>query len=414
MQPRVPAAGLILCFVLAFASCHKTLQGPGVDTPLDLPAGSSAVTDAANQFAINIFQQTLKTEQAGSNNLISPMSIFLALDMTYNGAARATADSMAATLQLSGVTLEQLNAVSHALLQQLPKEDSKVQLDIANSIWYRNSGPQPAADFLNTISQSYLGAAQALDFSNPSAVNTINSWVAKNTDNLIPKIINGIDPGEIMFLINAIYFNGSWMHGFDPGATQTAAFHLSNGNMVNVPFMNQQTTLDIYSDSALDLLELPYGTGKAFDMYLVLPRTNTPINTFAATLNATTLNNAFSHLDSAKIDLSIPKWEYSYNIDNMEPELAALGMGIAFSNLADFTSMYPGGGASISRVVHKTYIQVSETGTKAAAVTAVGMTTTAYIQPLQLTFDHPFVYLIREKQTGMILFIGVVNDPSQS
>src|SRR6185312_11562144 len=204
------SAGLILCFALTFASCHKTIQSPVVDTPLDLPAGSSTITDAANQFAINTFQQTLKTEPSGPNTLISPLSIYLALDMTYNGAAGTTADSMAATLQLQGAPLGQLNAVSHALLQQLPKEDSKVQLNIANSIWYATKFPAPATGFKDSITNSYQGAVQPLDFTNPGSLNTINSWVSKNTAGKIPQLLKQLDPGLVMLLVNAVYFNGSW------------------------------------------------------------------------------------------------------------------------------------------------------------------------------------------------------------
>jgi serpin B len=418
MEPRTFAgdlfAGLILFFALTFASCHKTIPGPGVDTPLDLPAGSTAVTDAANQFAINTFQQTLKTEPAGPNTLISPLSIYLALDMVYNGAAGSTADSMAATLQLSGVPLGRLNAVSHALLQQLPKEDSKVQLSIANSIWYATKFPAPAPGFKDSMTNSYQGAVQPLDFTNPGSLNTINSWVSKNTAGKIPQLLKQLDPALVMLLVNAVYFNGSWLHGFPSSATQNGPFFTSTGSTATVPFMTQTALLRLHSDSNLIMVEMPYGTGEAFDMYLVLPVSRTqPINSFVSGLNATTLGQTLNTLDSAKIDLTMPKWEYSYGIDNMEPELTALGMGIAFSDHANFTTMYPGEQTNISQVIHKTYISVSENGTVAAAVTGVGMATTSAPATLAVKFDHPFVYLIREKTTGLILFIGVVNDPSQ-
>ena len=408
------SAGLILCFVLTLISCHKTIQGPGVDTPLDLPAGSTTITDAANQFAINTFQQTLQTEPSGPNTLISPLSIYLALDMTYNGAAGTTADSMAATLQLSGVPLGQLNAMSHALLQQLPKEDSKVQLDIANSIWYTTKFPAPATGFKDSITNSYEGTVQPLDFTNSGSLNTINSWVSKNTAGKIPQLLKQLDPDLVMLLVNAVYLNGSWLHGFPSSATQNGPFYTSTGNGVTVPFMNQTTKLRVYTDSNLIMVEMPYGTGQAFDMYLVEPFSRTqPINSFVSGLNATFLDQALNNLDSAQIDLSMPKWEYSYGIDNMKPELTALGMGIAFSDNANFSTMYPGEQTNISQVIHKTYISVSESGTVAAAVTGVGMVGTSLPAYLSVKFDHPFVYLIREKTTGLILFIGVVNDASQ-
>lgn len=408
------SAGLIFCFALTFASCHKTLTDPGVDTPLDLPAGSSTITDGANQFAINTFQQTLQKEPSGPNTLISPLSIYLALDMTYNGAAGSTADSMAATLQLSGVPLGQLNAVSHALLQQLPKEDSKVQLNIANSIWYATKFPAPAQGFRDSMTNSYQGAVQPIDFTNPASLNTINSWVSKKTAGKIPELLKQLDPALVMLLVNAVYFNGSWLHGFPSSATQNGPFFTSAGSTVTVPFMSQTARLRLHTDSNMTMVEMPYGTGKAFDMYLALPLSRTePINSFVSGLNATTLDQALNNLDSAQIDLSMPKWEYSYGIDNMEPELAALGMGIAFSDNANFTTMYPGKQTNISQVIHKTYISVSESGTVAAAVTGVGVVTTAAPAILAVKLDHPFVYLIRERATGLILFIGVVNDPSQ-
>jgi serpin B len=418
MQPRAfigdLCTGLILCFTLTFASCHKTIQGPGVDTPLDLPAGSFAVTTAANQFALNIFQQTLQTEPFGPNTLISPLSIYLALDMAYNGAAGSTADSMAATLQLSGVPVGQLNAVSHALLQQLPKEDSKVQLKIANSFWYATKLPAPASGFRDSITDSYQGTAQPIDFTNSGSLNTINSWVSQNTAGKIPQLLKQLDPTLAMLLVNAVYFNGSWLHGFQSSATRNGPFFTSTKNTVTVPYMNQTALLGLHTDSNMIMVEMPYGTGKAFDMYLILPFSRTqPLDSFVSGLNAVTLEHALDNLDSAQIDLSMPKWEYSYGIDNMQPELTALGMGIAFGNNANFSAMYPGQQMNISQVTHKTYISVSENGTTAAAATSIGVVTTAAPAILAVKLDHPFVYLIREKSTGLILFIGVVNDASQ-
>ena len=420
MVPRNRAgllsACLILCFALTLVSCKKS--GPssqGIDTPLDLPAGSEAVTTAANQFALNAFQQTLQTEPAGTNMLISPMSIYFALGMTYNGAAGTTADSMAKALNLTGIPAGQFNAVSKALLQQLPKEDNKVQLSIANSIWYNKTFPQPTAAFGDTVANQFLATLQGLDFSNASSTNTINSWAAKNTGNKIPTIIKSLSADDIMLLINAIYFNGTWLNSFKTSDTHTQPFHLSNGSTVNVPFLNQQVDIRTFTTAAYTLAELPYGTGKAFDMYLAIPNNNGDVKQLAQSLDATALAASISKLDTAKVRLTIPKWEYAYFIDNMEPELSQMGMGIAFSGAADFANIYPTVPVSITKVIHKTYISVSEEGTQAAAVTAVLMTLTSVVTPSIQTIvaDHPFVYLIVEKQTGTILFIGVVNDPSQ-
>ena len=388
---------------------------PGADTPLNLPAGSSTITTGANQFAFNLFQNVLQTEPPGTNNLISPLSIYLALSMTYNGASSTTADSMAAAMDITGLPVGQLNAVCKAILQQMPKEDNKVQMLPANAIWYTKTGPQPGPAFVDSVTNEYLGIAQALDFSSPSAVNTINSWVAKNTENKIPAILNSLDAGTQMVLVNAIFFNGTWLNAFKTGDTQDAPFYFSNGSSVSVPFMNQQTTLRAYAGPTFTLAELPYGTGKAFDMYLVIPNSESlSINSFAASLTADSLASASAHLDSMTVRLTIPKWEYGYGIDNLKPELTQMGMGVAFSNAANFAAMYPGSpNVSISRVAHKTWIQVSESGTQAAAATVVEIGLTSVLSPPTIRADHPFVYVITEKQTGMILFMGILNDPSQ-
>jgi serine protease inhibitor len=419
---RRTTALIILGMICVLPACKKsnsTITGSGTYTPLDLPAGSHAVTNASNTFALNIFQQVLQADQATTNKLISPLSIYLALSMTYNGAAGATLDSMAGTLGLAGVPTAQLDEVSQALLQQLPKEDNKVQLSLANSIWYEQGGPQPAPAFLNTAQTDYLGLVQSLDFTNPASVNTINSWVAKNTDNYIPTIINQLNPSDLMLLINAIYFNGAWLNAFQAGKTQNQLFHLTDGSTVSVPFMNQTVSIRASVSSALTLAELPYGTGKAYDMYLAIPTsTGMSIDDFAASFDEGTLASAISQLDTVDAALTIPKWNYSYAVNQMAPELSQLGMSIAFGGDADFSNMYPSAPVNISQVIHKTYIKVSEEGTQAAAATAVVFTFSlspgGHSGPIPIVADHPFVYLIVEKQTGTILFIGVVNDPSQN
>jgi serine protease inhibitor len=417
LQKRALSTCFILFVALSIASCKKDNNPtPGVDTPLNLPAGSSTVTTAANQFAFNLFEQVVQSDPTPSNTLISPLSIYQALGMTYNGSAGATADSMALTLGLAGLPVSQLNAVSKAMLQQMPTEDNKVQFSPANSIWYRQNGPQPSPAFVDTVTTDFLATAQALDFTSPSAVNTINSWVAKKTENKIPTILQSLEPNAEMVLVNAIFFSGSWLNAFKPGDTQDAPFYFADGSSVSVPFMNEQVGLRVYRAATYTLAELPYGTGKAFDMYLVIPNSATqPIQQFAASFNADSLANAMPHLDSENVKLTIPKWSYSCSIDDLSPQLAKMGMGIAFANGADFANMYPTTTTAISRVIHKTWIQVSESGTQAAAATAVVMIATAVeAGPPPVRADHPFVYAITEKQTGTILFLGILNDPSQN
>jgi serpin B len=217
-----------------------------------------------------------------------------------------------------------------------------------------------------------------------------------------------------MVLVNAIYFNGSWLYAFNTADTRNNTFYLPNGTTASVPFMNQQVTLRYYQDPAYTMLELPYGGGNSFDMYVVMPvNQQVSLRSFASSFSSTAWAAGLSKLDSQSISLFIPKWQASYSIEAV-PELAALGMGIAFGPNADFSGMFSTP-EQISQVIHKTYIDVTETGTVAAAATAV--TTITAIRGGQpaipvVTLNHPYLYFIVEKQTGAILFEGTMNNPA--
>ena len=409
----------IVCITLAAAmaitSCKKETPAADITKTITLPANATSVVNASNRFAFNFLQATLQQDSTATNKLISPLSIYLALNMTYNGAANATKDSMASALQLSGININDVNAVCQSLINQLPQEDNKVQLSVANSIWYSQNDFKPLPSFLNILQTNYSATAQPLNFNDPSSVKTINNWVAGKTNNKIPEIIENISPGDMMYLINAVYFNGAWQYAFKPSATHNDNFYLQDGSSKSVPFMEQQLTVNMYADSTFTMIELPYGGGKSFSMYIALPNAGQETaNTFASLMNANIIESDISKLYSQSIQLYMPKWEYAYSIDSMKPVLSTLGMGIAFNLGADFSAMYDASQVKpyITKAIHKTYIKVDEEGTVAAAATAIGMGFTAVAPSPVLKINHPFFYTIVEKQTGVILFAGIVNDPS--
>jgi serpin B len=220
-----------------------------------------------------------------------------------------------------------------------------------------------------------------------------------------------------MYLINAIYFKGGWQYAFNASSTVNGTFNLQDGSTANVPFMKQSITTNVYYGNKFRMIELPYGGGNSFSMYILDNPNGTQnnpvnINQFAASLSASGLTTAISAMQKSTVTLVMPKWEYSYSQDDFRPELATLGMGIALGSAADFSKMYnvP---VYISKAIHKTYIKVDEEGTTAAAVTAIGISLTDVPQVNGFTLDHPFVYVIAEKQTGTILFTGILNDPSK-
>ncbi|HEX4372189.1 MAG TPA: serpin family protein [Puia sp.] len=397
-----------------FVSCKKDGAVADHTQTITLPANGSSVVAANNKFAFNFLQASLQSDTSSRNKLISPLSIYIALSMVYNGANNATLDSISKVLQLSGISIDDLNATCQAFLQQLPTEDNEVQLSIANSIWYNKNSFQPLTSFIDTTQNFYKAAIEPLNFADQSSVNTINNWIAQHTGNKIQKVLSSIDPGELMYLINAIYFNGSWKSAFKTANTRNDSFHLQNGTVITTPFMNEQLIANRYVDSTMTVIELPYGGGKSYSMYIMLPAKQT-VNNFASLMNENVLSGIISKMDSANIGLSLPSWEYSYSIDDMRQELSSLGMGIAFGNGADLSKMYDPAqtNAYINKAIHKTYIKVNEQGTQAAAVTVIGIVETASPNVPLFKFDQPFLYAIIEKQTGAILFVGTVTDPSQ-
>ena len=227
-------------------SCQKESNTPDITKTIVLPANGTSVVNANNNFAFNFLHATLQQNNDNNNKLISPLSIYLALSMVYNGANNATKDSIAKTLQLSGININDLNAVCNALITQLPQEDNKVQFSIANSIWYNKNTVQPLTSFLNTQKQYYNAETNPMNFGDPSAVNTINNWAADKTNQKITHVLDATSPDDLMYLINAIYFNGAWKYAFKPSDTHSDNFYLADGSSKSVSFMKQNISSKLF------------------------------------------------------------------------------------------------------------------------------------------------------------------------
>ncbi len=387
------------------------------DSPL-APQLSAKIAPRQNRFGFKLFAELWK-ETPDQNLFISPSSIAFALTMTYNGADDETKEAMERALELQGMTLEDINRGSAALRALLDSSDPKVKLAIANSLWMR-AGFDFNPDFLQA-NRRYFGAeATTLNFDDPGAVATINDWVRRSTGGKITQIVDRIDGQTVLFLINAIYFHGEWTEKFQKNMTADRPFTLPDGRTRPHPLMFQQERFAYLETDAFQAIELPYGSGRV-SMCVFLPAKRSSLPAFLQTLNEENWSRWMSRLERKKGLIALPRFKMEQE-RMLKDALTALGMGVAFDpGRANLTKMRPPDQANdgqrlfISRVKHKTYLDVNEEGTEAAAATSVEVgVTSAPVEPekpFEMVVDRPFFLAIRDRQTGAILFMGAIVDP---
>jgi serpin B len=397
---------------LNYGCNHVMAPNNGQQNP-PISSAEKQVESANNSFATSLFSQVALQEQ-GKNFFISPLSVSMALAMTLNGANGQTYSDMQKTLGLGGLSNGEINQSYQSLMTMFGNLDPSVTFNIANSIWYRNTF-QVLDSFITVDSTYFNSEVRSLNFNDPSAADVINSWVSSNTNGKIPSIISPpIDRGVMMYLINALYFNATWKYTFDTANTKQHPFYLSNGSSESDSMMVVHDTLDYYSDANFQVVELPYGNGD-YSMLVLLPVTSSSANLSTA-LSQSEVNNIVSGLSPQDVQLTLPKFkvEYSTSLKNV---LTQMGMGIAFTGGADFTRINPVGGLDISDVLHKTYVEVSEKGTEAAAVTVVTVATVSIGSghqsgPIMVDVNRPFLFLIKENHNNTIMFMGAIVQPS--
>ncbi|TCK83355.1 serpin family protein [Albibacterium bauzanense] len=363
-----------------------------------------------NSFSIDLFRTALESASPNDNVLLSPISASIALAMLNNGAIGQTKDSINKALVFDGFTEEQINAYYKKIIQILPNLDPQTKLEIANSIWY-HQGFDVSSSFLKANENFYHAKIAALDFAAPDSPNIINDWVSESTQGKIPTIVDQISPDMVMYLINAIYFKGSWQEKFDASKTSEMPFLRNDGSVLNTDFMNISKDFNIIDNDKLQGIELPYGDGQ-FSMFVLLPSKEQSANDFAKGLkDSDELGEIYSEFVKAETNLFFPKFKFNYQ-NKLNDELSKLGMGIAFTEKADFTGISEKS-LLVDEVKQKAFIEVNEEGTEAAAVTSVGVRVTSMPMIHTLKFDRPFVFFIRENNCGLILFTGIINDPSK-
>ena len=407
----VPHAAATLGIAFAVACSGTTEPRPPEPSPVlealprALSASEQKIIAANNDFSFSLFRR-LGAAESDSNVFVSPLCASMALGMAMTGASGTTFDEMRATLGFGATSESEIDQGYKSLITLLRGLDPGVDFRIANSIWTREGFPVTPS-FLDAGRTWFDAQAASLDFASPGAVKSINDWVSTATAGRIPTILDQIRSDEVMFLINAIYFKGSWRAKFDPALTVDAPFHGIAGDQP-AKLMHREGTIRYLQTPAFSAVDLPYGNS-AYSMSVVLPNVGQSVDAVLASLQTDTWAAWTSQFRDAEIDLHLPRLELTWE-RMLIPDLQALGMRAAFqAGGADFSRISPlGDRLFISTVKQKTYVKVNEEGTEAAAVTNVGISLTS--APLRTTFrvDRPYVFVIRERLSGTILFLGAI------
>jgi len=405
IQMAQPAAGEVL------KSDKERITSPDVST-----SEQASLVEGNSAFAFELYQELKEKE---GNLFYSPYSISLALAMTYAGARGETAEQMAATLQFM-LEQKRLHPAFNWLDAELAtrgegaagKDGEGFRLNIVNAIWGQKDY-EFLPDFLDVLAENYGAGLRILDFITEAEKSrvAINDWVSGQTEGRIKDLIpqGAIDEWTRLVLTNAIYFNAAWEHTFDEDMTADGPFYLLDGGQVTVPMMKQTESFGYTKGEGYQAVELLYDGGE-LSMVILLPEAGN-FEAFEAGLQAQQVSDIISGLQPTEVALTMPRFEFDSEF-SLKDTLADMGMPIAFSSGADFSGMTGNPELFISDVVHKAFVAVDEDGTEAAAATAVIMPTSAAPEPaVEVTIDRPFVFLIRDIETGAILFVGRVLNP---
>ncbi len=404
---------LILLLGLTLLSCKKS--DPNPEMPFDLPQKSAQLIEADNRFGLDLFNRIVAESDPNDNVMISPLSVAMALSMAYNGASGDTRREMEQTLGFSGLTPEEVNASHKALLSALATADSDVLLRVANAI-YHHQTLQVKNDFISVNRNAYNAEISSLDFGKAASLDIINNWVSEKTAGKIPSILDQLNPDLMMVILNAVYFNGIWKSKFDQNRTHELPFTFGDGSQRNVETMQLESSIAYQSGPLFSAVQLPYGKGR-FAMSVLLPSPGKTTADVRKEMSLARWNEWMKGFkETSNVVVQMPRFKFAWELE-LNQTLKAMGMEKPFiPRVANFTGISDGTDLFIDFVIHKTYVDVNENGTEAAAVTAVGMSTTSMPvdQPVKTYFiaDRPFLFAITEKSTGTILFIGEMNAPS--
>ena len=399
-----------MLFVAALILCGSCDWIDNEDPVFEYNKKSAEVISTNNDFGLELFGEVIANEDK-ANVMISPASVSLAMGMAYNGAETTTMEAFDSVFNYEGLTRAEVNEITRDLINTLITDSRNNLLDIANSVWVHSGFP--VYESYLEMNRTYFNAeVSERDFQDPETIDIINDWVADKTHDKITEIITELSPAARMVLINALYFNCMWQTEFDPDETAEESFYNEDGTEFGqVEMMTTEATFNVASLEELQAVELPYKDDK-FSMHLFLPAPGSTVDELIGDLDGETWDEWMeAYTETDEVQVTMPKFKFEYD-RSLVDDLKEMGLGVAFTDMADFSgiSEIP---LLISEVIHKTYIDVNEEGTEAAAVTAVvfELTSVGPSGPLVLRFDRPFLFAITENSSNSIVFIGKVSEP---
>lgn len=415
MNKKIKTAALAGLSALTLASCsstnkiakedNATKSNSYMDTDakyLILSNDQRATINKGNEFAVNLF----KTQIDMQSKVISPLSVSYLMGMLANGADGDTQKEILASLGVSDVTLQTLNESYRALLNSTATADKQTTINIANYI-AADKHFQLKSDFRNTVGKMYDAGVESLDFSSSKAVDKINQWCSKQTNGMIPKIVDQLSASDVAVLMNAIYFEGTWETPFEKELTKEENFRGYTRDIKRVQMMHQEDNFSYLNNNTFEAVTLPYGN-RTYNMTVMLPKEGVSIEEMMKQLDAQKIGSLYRDMEKCVVDLKLPKFTTSTEVV-LNDAISKLGAPSIFTGAANFKNMSDAS-VFISKMLQKAKIEVSEEGTKAAAITAgmVAMTALNPDEPRHVKFhaNRPFVYIITERQTGAIFFIG--------
>jgi serpin B len=405
---------LLLSLVLTacFISCRsEDHSGDDVIPPeskprqdIPLTKAEEAMAEGNNTFAFGLLQAVSKADREEDHVFVSPLSAGLAFGMLGNGAAGAPFDEIRQAFGFAEASNEEINDYYRKMLTELTAVDPAVTLESANSIWLNDGFPVLDA-FVKTNQAKYDAEVRNEDFSDPATLRLINAWCADKTHGKIDRILEEISDASVMYLLNALYFKGLWSLPFEKAQTWDAEFTNEDGSVSSVAMMHKHLKLNYFKAPAFEIAEAPYGN-EAFSMVFLLPAEGETIASTIESLNATVWNDALSQLYQYPINLALPRLNLAYET-TLNKALQDMGIKLIFDAAeADFSGIHPDSSLFVSLVKQKTTLEINEEGSEASAVTVVEMLGSTGEPPASLTFNRPFLFFIKEKSTGLILFSG--------